>query len=122
MLWQRADASGGPPRSQIHQTQLETSLDSSQVALVCVRGPSKALAAALTAQLLANGPEALREAKALCADLVYAPLDDRLLDDTSRRIAERRVAAEGQEGLQAFLEKRAPAWANAAQTATGAES
>lgn len=77
---------------------------------------------ALTAQLLANGPEALREAKALCADLVYAPLDDRLLDDTSRRIAERRVAAEGQEGLQAFLEKRAPAWANAAQTATGAES
>lgn len=77
---------------------------------------------ALTAQLLANGPEALREAKALCADLVYAPLDDRLLDDTSRRIAERRVAAEGQEGLQAFLGKRAPAWANVAPTATGAES
>lgn len=77
---------------------------------------------ALISQLLANGPEALREAKALCADLVYARLDDALLEDTSRRIAERRVAAEGQEGLKAFLDKRAPAWVTAAQPGTGAPS
>jgi len=77
---------------------------------------------ALIRQLLANGPDALREAKALCADLVYAPLDDTLLEDTSRRIAERRVAAEGQEGLKAFLEKRSPAWATAGHNATGADS
>ena len=29
---------------------------------------------------------------------------------TTRRIAERRVSAEGQEGLKAFLEKRSPSW------------
>jgi methylglutaconyl-CoA hydratase len=30
--------------------------------------------------------------------------------DVTGLIAERRVSAEGQEGLQSFLEKRTPAW------------
>ena len=30
--------------------------------------------------------------------------------ETARWIAERRASAEGQEGLQAFLEKRKPSW------------
>ena len=29
---------------------------------------------------------------------------------TAKAIAERRVSAEGQEGLRAFLEKRKPSW------------
>ncbi|MEE4109816.1 MAG: enoyl-CoA hydratase/isomerase family protein [Halieaceae bacterium] len=89
---------------------------------VCAADELDTRTAALTGQLLANGPDALREAKALCADLVYASVDEALLEDTSRRIAERRVAAEGQEGLKAFLEKRAPVWASAAPTANGADS
>jgi methylglutaconyl-CoA hydratase len=54
-------------------------------------------------QLLAGGPEAVRAAKRLVID---APLGD----ETAARIAERRASAEGQEGLSAFLERRAPAW------------
>ncbi len=55
------------------------------------------------------GPHAVREAKALVADLAgRSPLD--LRDVTARRIAEIRTGAEGQEGLRAFLEKRSPNW------------
>jgi methylglutaconyl-CoA hydratase len=54
-------------------------------------------------QLASAGPEAARAAK----ELARAPLS---ADDTARRIAERRTSDEGQEGLRAFLEKRAPSW------------
>jgi methylglutaconyl-CoA hydratase len=57
----------------------------------------------VVADVLAGGPEAVRAAKRLVLD---APLGD----ETARRIAERRVSAEAQEGLRAFLEGRAPAW------------
>jgi methylglutaconyl-CoA hydratase len=53
--------------------------------------------------LLAAGPEAVRAAKRLVLD---APLGD----STAERIADSRAAAEGQEGLQAFLERRPPDW------------
>ena len=52
---------------------------------------------------MAGGPEAVRAAKRLVLD---APLGD----ETAARIAERRASSEGQEGLSAFLERRAPAW------------
>jgi methylglutaconyl-CoA hydratase len=54
-------------------------------------------------QIASAGPEAARAAK----QLARAPLS---ADETARRIAERRASAEGQEGLRAFLEKRAPGW------------
>jgi methylglutaconyl-CoA hydratase len=54
-------------------------------------------------ELVSAGPEAARAAK----ELARASLD---ADETARRIAERRTTAEGQEGLRAFLEKRAPGW------------
>jgi methylglutaconyl-CoA hydratase len=62
--------------------------------------------------LLKGGPNALREAK----ELIFmvegggASADEALKRRTARLIAEVRVSAEGQEGLAAFLEKRAPAW------------
>ena len=55
-------------------------------------------------ELLSAGPRAARAAKRLVLD---APLDG---NETARRIAERRTSDEGQEGLQAFLEKRRPTW------------
>jgi enoyl-CoA hydratase/carnithine racemase len=62
-----------------------------------------AAVAATVDALLASGPEAVRAAKQLVLD---APPGA----DTAARIAERRASSEGQEGLAAFLEKRAPAW------------
>ena len=51
-------------------------------------------------ELLSAGPEAARVAKLLAR----APLS---AQETAQRIAAQRTSAEGQEGLRAFLEKRA---------------
>jgi methylglutaconyl-CoA hydratase len=56
-------------------------------------------------ELLSAAPAAVRFAKRLVHERPHAP-------DTARWSAERRVSEEGQEGLRAFLEKRAPAWAS----------
>jgi methylglutaconyl-CoA hydratase len=60
-------------------------------------------------QLLANGPSALAACKRLL-DEVDPPDWDRVLPLVSRRLAEVRAGEEAQEGVQAFLEKRSPAW------------
>ena len=61
-------------------------------------------------EFLSAGPEAIAAAKALIAQVSERSVDEaRPL--TARAIAERRVSAEGQEGLNAFLEKRKPSWA-----------
>jgi methylglutaconyl-CoA hydratase len=52
----------------------------------------------------------VRAAKALAGDVAKRALDAQLVEDTCERIARIRVSAEGQEGLQAFLNKRKPAW------------
>jgi methylglutaconyl-CoA hydratase len=58
-------------------------------------------------ELRTAGPRAARHAKRLVLDRPDGP-------ETARRIAERRTSDEGQEGLRAFLERRPPAWAPAA--------
>ena len=60
--------------------------------------------------LLQNGPEAMRAAKVLVRDIAGKPVDNQMIDDTSARIAHLRVSSEGQEGLQAFLQKRPASW------------
>lgn len=57
------------------------------------------------------GPEAVRETKKLLNDIPNLSWDDQR-KRTSQLIAERRVSAEGQEGLKSFLEKRTPTWRN----------
>jgi enoyl-CoA hydratase/carnithine racemase len=54
-------------------------------------------------ELLSAGPHAARWAKRLVRERPDGP-------ETARWIAERRTSDEGQEGLRAFLEKRAPGW------------
>jgi methylglutaconyl-CoA hydratase len=66
--------------------------------------------AAITRHLVANGPQAVREAKKLVRDIAGLPIDDVLLADTAGRIAAIRASSEGREGVAAFLEKRKPAW------------
>ncbi len=62
------------------------------------------------AALVANGPAAVRACKQLVKDVAGRPVDAALRDDTARRIADIRASAEGREGVQAFLNKRDPAW------------
>ena len=65
---------------------------------------------AMAETLLDNGPAAVSAAKNLVRDVSGRPVDAELIEATSRLIAEIRVSDEGQEGLGAFLEKRAPRW------------
>jgi methylglutaconyl-CoA hydratase len=67
-----------------------------------------AIAEQLDLLLRASAP-ALAAAKSLLA-AIDRPLDALVIEETSRRIAERRASADGREGLAAFLEKRAPSW------------
>lgn len=64
----------------------------------------------LTAALVANSPNAVRESKQLVQDVAGRPVDDALLADTAERIAAIRASEEGREGVRSFLEKRSPAW------------
>jgi methylglutaconyl-CoA hydratase len=43
-------------------------------------------------------------------DIAGRPVDADLRAETARRIADIRASAEGKEGVQAFLNKRDPAW------------
>jgi methylglutaconyl-CoA hydratase len=69
-----------------------------------------ARAEAIIDTLLQQAPGAQAEAKALVFLCEGRATDDALQEETALRIARRRATAEGREGLQAFLEKRAPAW------------
>ncbi|WP_440053213.1 enoyl-CoA hydratase/isomerase family protein [Pseudoalteromonas sp. T1lg65] len=60
--------------------------------------------------LLNNGPAAVKSAKALINEVAGKEIDDELVAHTAKRIAEIRVSEEGQEGLSAFFDKRAPNW------------
>lgn len=62
--------------------------------------------------LLNNSPQALGACKQLIANVGSRPVDDRVRRHTIEAIAEIRVSAEGQEGLNAFLQKRPAAWRN----------
>jgi methylglutaconyl-CoA hydratase len=61
-------------------------------------------------EVLTAGPEAVAAAKALIPAVWGHPITD-AMPITATAIAARRVSPEGQEGLRAFLEKRAPTWA-----------
>lgn len=60
-------------------------------------------------ELLTSGPVAVREAKALIAALRHEG-GEGIRSLTAERIATLRTGAEGQEGLRAFLDKRAAEW------------
>ena len=64
----------------------------------------------LLGNLLACGREALAKIKDLIRAVTSRPIDDSMVADTARRIAEIRGSAEGKEGVASFLEKRKPSW------------
>jgi methylglutaconyl-CoA hydratase len=61
------------------------------------------------AEILGAGPDAIASAKDLIRTVWGLPAEDAAAR-TAEIIAARRVSAEGQEGLHAFLEKRAASW------------
>jgi methylglutaconyl-CoA hydratase len=60
-------------------------------------------------EILTAAPDAIAAAKALIAT-VWPHSVDEAMPITATAIATRRVSTEGQEGLRAFLDKRAPSW------------
>ena len=60
--------------------------------------------------LLLNSPQAMQASKDLLREVASGVLSPNLRRYTENAIARIRVSLEGQEGLNAFLEKRTPAW------------
>jgi methylglutaconyl-CoA hydratase len=67
-------------------------------------------------ELLTAGREGIAASKALISE-VWTRSIESAMPLTANAIAARRVSAEGQEGLKAFLEKRAPRWSERPATA-----
>lgn len=84
-----------------------------EIGLIHAVVPMEALDAAVersAGDILTGGGEAIAASKALIAAVWNAPLATAQAM-TAEAIATRRVSAEGQEGLNAFLQKRKPGWA-----------
>jgi len=60
--------------------------------------------------LLTSGPSAMSQCKNLIFDVSNKLSLNEALEYTAKMIAEIRASEEGQEGMNAFLEKRTPAW------------
>lgn len=60
--------------------------------------------------LVANGPAAVKACKRLVQDVAGQVITPELRAETARRIADIRASDEGREGVQAFLQRREPAW------------
>ena len=65
---------------------------------------------AILGYLMAAGPHALTATKDLVRAVASRPVDQKLVEDTAKRIAKVRASLEGKEGVRSFLEKRKPAW------------
>ncbi len=63
-----------------------------------------------TANLFLNSPQAMQASKQLLHEVGSGVLTPALRRYTENAIARIRVSAEGQEGLNAFLQKRTPSW------------
>jgi methylglutaconyl-CoA hydratase len=72
----------------------------------------------LLGHLYTSGPKAIAEIKQLIPLSAHSAISDKLISQTSRRIADIRATTEAQEGLSAFLEKREPAWLESAAAAS----
>ena len=60
--------------------------------------------------LMQSGPQALVKIKDLIRTVTAGPVDDAMIADTAKRIAEIRGSPEGREGVASFLEKRKHSW------------
>ncbi|MGP4713671.1 MULTISPECIES: enoyl-CoA hydratase/isomerase family protein [unclassified Psychrobacter] len=66
--------------------------------------------AAICAKIVNNSPDAVKTCKRLLHDIAGETIDDELIADTVKDIADIRSSEQGKEGVQAFLQKRKPDW------------
>lgn len=80
------------------------------VSEVCAEDELDSTVQNLAGAIAGNGPRAVAMAKQLAMSMSNRVINEELQGQTSALIAAVRVSPEGQEGLGAFLEKRAPKW------------
>ncbi len=78
--------------------------------MVAMKAQLEATLDGVITNLLACGPAAQKEVKALIRAVSYRPVDEEVMEGTAGLIARVRASAEGKEGVAAFLEKRKPDW------------
>ena len=96
MTAERFDANTALQISLVHEAVEERFLDDKVEQLITM--------------ILSNGPEAVVAAKQLVFAISGKAIDSTLIKHTCEVIAGIRVSAQGQEGLNAFLDKRKPHW------------
>lgn len=75
-----------------------------------VTSQPKATLEKLSKAFMSNGPQAVRETKALLRKISGETSSSKLRKQTTDLISKLRVGTEGQEGIKSFLEKRSPSW------------
>lgn len=83
--------------------------------MVCLRAQMEETLDGVVKNLLACGPAAQKEAKALIRIVAGRPIDDAVMEETAGIIARVRSTPEGKEGVAAFLEKRKANWIRKAE-------
>ena len=61
-------------------------------------------------KILQGGPEAIKSAKKLIYYVESKEINEKVMNETAKRIANSRASSEGKEGISAFLNKRKPNW------------
>lgn len=77
---------------------------------ICGKGQLEAESEKLLRDLLSGGPRAMAGIKKMINDYDAGEKMEDLLQKSAHMLARSRKAAEGQEGMKAFLEKRKPGW------------
>lgn len=78
--------------------------------VVADAGALDAAVAGMTQALADASPHAVSQCKQLLRDLACRTIDSAMIERTVAGIADIRASEQGREGVQAFLQKRKPAW------------
>jgi len=76
----------------------------------CAEGELEKRTGQVISQLLKGGPEAMKGIKKMLREFSAHGGAQTIQEETAELIAKTRISPEGQEGMNAFLEKRKPDW------------
>lgn len=80
------------------------------VQYICHEGTLPETTKKIVGGILSGGPEAQKGIKQLLRDLIQGQVSDEIQEKTAKLIGQYRISEEGQEGINAFFEKRNPGW------------